>query len=62
MLAPSALSNPVFAVKMLFNFGLSSSALRAAGAGDFDVLYKLPTHPGVVDVYATFVDEIPPGA
>jgi hypothetical protein len=59
----SALANPVFAVKILFNFGLSSSALRAQSAGDFDVLCGLPaTHPGVVYVYTTFVDAIPAGA
>jgi hypothetical protein len=59
----SALANPVFAVKMLFNYGSrSSSSLRAEGAGDFDVLCGLPaTHPGIVYVYAKFVDTLTPG-
>jgi hypothetical protein len=58
----SALANPVFAVKMLFNYGSrSSSLLRAEGVGDFDVLCELPTHPGIVYVYAKFVDTLTPG-
>jgi hypothetical protein len=54
--------NPDFAVKMIFNFGAAdSNDLRAQSHGDFTVLCGLPPHPGVIAVYASFVDTIPDG-
>ncbi len=47
---------------MLFNMGSrASTALRSEHVGDFEVLCGLPTHPGIIYVYTTFVDTISPG-
>lgn len=51
--------NKLFALKLVFNFGLSTAATRNTFENEFNVLSRLPPHNNITRFWTQFVDEIP---
>jgi hypothetical protein len=48
----------LFAVKLVFNFGLSTAATRNTFENEFNVLSRLPPHSNITRFWTQFVDEV----
>jgi hypothetical protein len=50
--------NKLFALKLVFNFGLSTAATRNTFENEFNVLSRLPPHNNITRFWTQFVDEV----
>ncbi len=48
----------LFALKLIFNFGLSTAATRNTFENEFNVLSRLPPHNNITRFWTQFVDEV----
>ena len=48
----------LFALKLVFNFGLSTAATRNTFENEFNVLSRLPPHNNISRFWTQFVDEV----
>jgi hypothetical protein len=48
----------LFALKLIFNFGLSTAATRNTFENEFNVLSRLPPHTNITRFWTQFVDEV----
>lgn len=48
----------LFALKLVFNFGLSTAATRNTFENEFNVLSRLPPHANITRFWTQFVDEV----